>query len=131
MAPALLAFLLTVTFIGPRICMAVNDLATGISAPAGFEVSLFADDDLAHDIFSLTIDGRGDVVVSGPGYVRVLLDQDRMGKLTRSDVCRFASLWRPGLFFDGNHLLCTGDGGLLLYSDDDAMAARMALHSVY
>ena len=29
---------------------------TGIRAPEGFEVSLYADDSLAHDIFSMTID---------------------------------------------------------------------------
>ena len=36
----------------------------------------FADDSLAHDIFSMTIDSLGRVVVSGPGYVRILVDSD-------------------------------------------------------
>jgi hypothetical protein len=31
----------------------------GIRVPEGFEVSLYADDTLAHDIFSMTVDARG------------------------------------------------------------------------
>ena len=54
--------------------------AASIAAPAGFEVSQFADDALAHDIFSLTVNAEGEVVVSGPGYVRVLLDPDQDGR---------------------------------------------------
>ena len=30
----------------------------GIRAPEGFEVSLFAGDELAHDIYSMTIDSK-------------------------------------------------------------------------
>ena len=31
----------------------------GIRVPEGFEVSLYADDTLAHDIFSMTVDASG------------------------------------------------------------------------
>ncbi len=90
------------------------------SAPAGFEVTLFADDDLAHDVFALTINARGEVVVSGPGYVRALLDSDQDG---RAESYRTFA-WSPatgaqGLYFDGSDLICTGDGGLLRYRDQD------------
>ena len=44
----------------------------GVRVPDGFEVSLYADDDLAHDIYSMTIDSLGRVVVSGAGYVRIV-----------------------------------------------------------
>ena len=37
----------------------------GFHVPNGFEVSLYADDSLTHDIFSMTIDSRGQVVVAG------------------------------------------------------------------
>ena len=48
----------------------------GIQVPDGFEVSLYADDDLAHDIYTMTTDSLGRVVVSGPGYVRILVDDN-------------------------------------------------------
>ena len=39
----------------------------GLGVPEGFEVSLYADDVLAHDIFSMTVDAQGRVVVAGAG----------------------------------------------------------------
>ncbi len=42
---------------------AADDL--GVRVPEGFEVSLYADDTLAHDIYSMTIDAQGRVVVAG------------------------------------------------------------------
>src|SRR3990172_13289514 len=65
---------------GGAVIQAADDLAAGVKVPEGFEVSLYADDDLAHDIFSMTIDSHGRVVVAGPGYVRILLDTDADGK---------------------------------------------------
>jgi hypothetical protein len=52
----------------------------GIQVPPGFRVELYADDDLAHDIHSMTIDSTGRVVVSGPGYVRILIDSNNDGR---------------------------------------------------
>jgi putative heme-binding domain-containing protein len=90
----------------------------GLAAPPGFEVSLFADDSLAHDIFSLTIDSQGRVVVAGPGYVKTLHDADGDGRAER------ATLFSPlpasgahGLVFDGPNLVCTGDDAVLCLSD--------------
>ena len=48
----------------------------GIQVPPGFRVELYADDDLAHDIHSMTVDSQGRIVVSGPGYVRILIDSN-------------------------------------------------------
>src|ERR1700685_578188 len=45
------------------------DDAGQLRVPPGFVVTQYADDRLAHDIFSMTIDSLGRVVVSGPGYV--------------------------------------------------------------
>lgn len=88
--------------------------------PAGFTASLFADDALAHDIFSMTFDPRGLVVVSGPGYIKTLHDDDGDGVAER------ASLYSPlpksgaqGLCFSGTRLLATGDGALLCFTDAD------------
>ncbi|MCA9034728.1 MAG: c-type cytochrome [Planctomycetaceae bacterium] len=93
----------------------------GISVPDGFRVSLYADDDLAHDIHSLSIDSQGRVVVSGPGYIRILIDEDNDG---RADSFRqFADkpeTGSQGMYWLGRHLLCSGDEGLLIFRDEDA-----------
>ncbi len=112
--------LLVIGALFPGNPLTAADPASSISAPEGFEVRLFADDELAHDIFSLTTDSQGQVVVSGPGYVRVLLDQDGDGKAdTYRTFTNSPASGAQGLFFDGNDLLCTGDGGLLRYRDRD------------
>lgn len=97
----------------------------GIQVPAGFHVELYADDDLAHDVHSMTIDSKGRVVVSGPGYIRILLDTDKDG---HADTFRqFADkpgTGSQGMFFLGSSLLCSGDQGLQIFRDDnqDAVA---------
>ena len=88
--------------------------ALGIQAPEGFEVSLFAGDDLAHDIFSMTIDSKGRIVVAGAGYVKILHDDNKDGKADRATL--FSS--KPasgahGMVFVGNDLICTGDNSLI------------------
>ena len=55
------------------------EIVDSLVVPEGFEVTLYADDDLAHDIYSMTIDSRGRVVVAGAGYVRILHDRDGNG----------------------------------------------------
>lgn len=90
------------------------------AVPPGFEVSLYADDSLATDIFSLTIDSRGRVVVAGKGYVKVLHDTDGDGRADKATL--FSD--RPksgahGMCFDGNDLICNGDNGVRRYSDTD------------
>lgn len=90
----------------------------GVNVPAGFEVSLYADDNLAHNIYAMTIDARGRIVVSGPGYVRVLIDTDGDGKADAFK--QFADgpkSGAQGMCFHGRDLLCTGDAGLLRYRD--------------
>lgn len=90
----------------------------GVTVPDGFEVNLFADDNLAHDIYSLTVDAKGRVVVAGRGFVRTLIDDDGDGKADRfqqfSDVPANGAM---GMFFFGNDLICTGDAGLLRLRD--------------
>ncbi|HAP08091.1 MAG TPA: hypothetical protein DCR20_09700 [Planctomycetaceae bacterium] len=92
----------------------------GIRVPEGFRVELYADDDLAHDIHSLTLDSRGRVVVSGPGYVRILLDRDSDGRADGYQ--QFAdgpATGSQGMYFHGGTLLCAGDGGLLMFRDEN------------
>lgn len=92
--------------------------AEGVSTPAGFVAHLFADDELAHDVFSMTIDAAGNVVVAGSGYVKTLIDTDGDG--TADTARTFADgpkTGSQGMFFLGRDLLCTGDGALLRYKD--------------
>jgi putative membrane-bound dehydrogenase-like protein len=93
----------------------------GLTVPEGFAVTRYADDSLAHDIFSMTIDSLGRVVVSGPGYIRVLVDSDNDGKADRAiDFADGPASGAQGLCFLGRNVLCTGDAGLVLYKDEDS-----------
>jgi putative heme-binding domain-containing protein len=88
----------------------------GIRAPSGFEVTEFAGPALANDIFSLSIDRLGRVVVSGRGYIRVLMDDDGDGRADRALDCPHApSDGVQGMLWEDSSLFVTGDGGLRRY----------------
>ena len=97
----------------------------GLDAPEGFEVTLFAGDDLAHNIYSMTIDSLGRVVVAGPNYVKILIDENGDGRADRA--ATFSSLpssGAHGLHFLGRDLVFTGDNmlGVLRDADGDDVA---------
>jgi putative membrane-bound dehydrogenase-like protein len=99
---------------------AATDDGVGLAVPAGFKVTRFADDSLAHDIFSMTIDSLGRVVVSGPGYVKILVDKDGDGQADRAiDFADGPKSGAQGLYFYGRNLMCTGDEGLIHYKDEN------------
>src|SRR5213595_298202 len=52
----------------------------GLRVPAGFEVTEVADSSLANDIYTMTFDPKGRVVVAGRGYIRLLVDRDGDGR---------------------------------------------------
>ena len=88
--------------------------------PPGFEISVFADDAQAHSIHSLTFDGQGRCVVSGPGYVKILEDLDRDGRCDR--VKLFAEVGPGGLhgmLFVGRTLYGVDDRGVVRLPDAD------------
>lgn len=92
----------------------------GIQVPEGFEVSLYADDTLAHDIYSMTLDAQGRVVVSGAGYVKTLHDDNGDGRADRASL--YSSLperGAHGMVFDGTDLICTGDNSVMRLRDAD------------
>lgn len=112
--------LLAAPWAGQRAAAEVENTAVGIRAPEGFEVSLYAGDDLSHDIYSMTLDSQGRVVVAGQGYVKTLHDDDGDGVADRATL--FSD--RPksgahGMLFLGSDLLCTGDESLMLLRDTD------------
>lgn len=96
----------------------VAEETVALELPDGFKATLFADDDLAHDIFSMTLDSQGRVVVAGRGYVQILLDEDGDGRADSFQ--QFADGPKngaQGMYFHGRDLLCLGDAGLLRYRD--------------
>src|SRR5438067_11202228 len=56
----------------------------GLKAPPGFEVTEFAGPNLANDIYCMTLDPQGRVVVAGRGYIKILVDDDGDGKADRA-----------------------------------------------
>src|SRR5262245_56761228 len=107
MSCRLLAFCLALS-LAHLFCLPAGDEDLGIEVPPGFEVSLYADDELAHDIFSMTVDAKGRVVVAGAGYVKILHDDNDDGRVDRATL--FSA--RPesgahGMVFDGPDLVCT------------------------
>ncbi|HTU89100.1 MAG TPA: hypothetical protein VMF69_03290, partial [Gemmataceae bacterium] len=90
----------------------------GLRVPDGFEVAEFADNSLANDIYCLTLDQKGHVVVSGRGYIRLLVDDNGDGRADRA--LEFTGAPKDGamgLFWEGDNLFCMGDGGLRRYGD--------------
>jgi putative membrane-bound dehydrogenase-like protein len=94
--------------------------AHGLRVPDGFEVVEHADGTMANDIFCMTVDPKGRLVVSGRGYIRTLIDDDGDGRADRA--LEFAAGPKDGaqgLLWEGDTLYVTGDGGLRRYRDAD------------
>jgi putative heme-binding domain-containing protein len=97
-----------------------DNVQLGLRVPAGFEVTEFAGPDLASDIFSLTIDSRGRIVVSGAGYVRVLADDDQDGRADRAmEFAAGPADGALGMLWEGSSLFVSGGGGLRRYRDEN------------
>ncbi|WP_437186823.1 PVC-type heme-binding CxxCH protein [Planctomicrobium sp. SH668] len=104
-------------------CFASNSTAQeslGVQVPDDFIVTQYAGDELAHDIFSMTIDSLGRVVVSGPGYVKILIDADRDG-VAESTKTYIGNLPQgvQGMYFLGRDLICASGAGLVRYRDQN------------
>ncbi len=114
---ALRVLLWCVPVVASHCALAADEL--GIRVPEGFEVSLYADDTLAHDIFSMTIDAQGRVVVAGLDYVKTLHD-DGDGRADRATLfSALPSSGAHGMYFDGPDLVCTGDNSVMRLRDAD------------
>ncbi|QDU63934.1 Cytochrome c [Planctomycetes bacterium Pan216] len=92
----------------------------GLRLPKGFEAIEVAGSDLANDIYALTLDPKGRVVVAGRGYIRILSDDDGDGVADRaipfSDVPKNGAM---GLLWEGDSLYAMGDAGLIRFTDKD------------
>lgn len=79
----------------------------------GFEVKTAAGDDLVHDCFCMTTDGLGRPVVSGPGYIKTLIDDNQDGVYDRGILwSKLPQQGAQGLWAEGRKILWVGDGGL-------------------
>ena len=82
---------------------------TDIRVPPGFTASLYADNAAASDIYTMTIDDAGRVLVAGRGYVKVLDGN------TSFDLIDGLKDGPMGLLAEGDSLFVVADGGLKRY----------------
>ena len=118
----LLAYFALVLFTSSQIS---NQLPE-VKMPAGFEILPYADDSFASDIYCLSISPKGDVMVSGKGYFRILIDSNNDGKAdTYKDFGTAPIDGATGLLFEKNLLWYTGNQGLwsIPIADDGITAA--------
>ncbi len=90
----------------------------GLRIPEGFEITEYAGSNLANDIYTVTVDPKGRIVVAGRKYIRILEDTNNDGKADK--VIQFADTPRDGamgLLWEGDTLFVTGDGGLRRFFD--------------
>jgi putative heme-binding domain-containing protein len=92
---------------------AADDL--GLRAPPGFRVTLYADQDLANDIYAMTLDADGRVVVTSQGWIKRLLDTKAAGRADKAEVIAPTATGGMGLCFDGGDLYFCGDGWFSRY----------------
>jgi glucose/arabinose dehydrogenase len=87
--------------------------AADFEVPDGFVVQQVADDSLVHDAFCMSLDSRGRPLVSGPGYVRTLLDEDRDGRFEKGvDWAKLPQSGAQGLWSEDSTVYWVGDRGL-------------------
>jgi putative heme-binding domain-containing protein len=87
---------------------------TDLKLPPGFTAKLYADNALCPDVYTMTIDDAGRVLVAGRGYVRVLVDDD--GYADRAvDLIDGLKDGPMGLLAEGEFLYVVSDGGLKRY----------------
>lgn len=97
----------------PAVGICAEDL--GLRVPPGFQVTLYADQDLTNDIYAMTLDADGRVVVTSQGWIKRLLDTKGAGKADRADVIAPTQTGGMGLCFDGGDLYFCGDGWFSRY----------------
>ncbi len=83
-----------------------------VELPEGFSIEKVAGNDLVPDASAMTVDRSGSPVVSGPGYVRRLIDSDDDGDFDRFETLAATKGIAQGVWFDGQQLWLTVDGSI-------------------
>jgi len=83
----------------------------GLRIAYGFEVGLYADQTLAPDVYSMTIDPSGQVVISSRGYIRRLIDSDGNGRAESHVQIVESGPGAMGMLFINERTLLTSEGG--------------------
>lgn len=91
----------------------------GIRLAKEFKATLVSDHALANDVYSMTLDARGRIVVSSQGWVKSLHDDDGDGRADRAELFAALPSGAMGMSFDGNDLLVSSAGGLHRLRDAD------------
>jgi putative membrane-bound dehydrogenase-like protein len=108
------------TLLGFISSAAAAETPAGLRCPAGFTVSQYADETLVPDAVRLALDPQGRLVVSGPGYIRVLVDDDQNGQAERaSEFSNEPRTGAMGMLWEGDSLYFIGQGGLRRLCDAD------------
>lgn len=105
---------------------ALSGNAPGLTTPEftlrdpRFRVEQIASSNEAHNIYCMTLNVRGEVVVSGPGYIRTLTDEDGDGYLENArDFYTDLPGGAMGLLADASGLYFVGGRGLERLDDAD------------
>lgn len=113
-----LSFLVASPLLDPPSVQAQESLP--VELPEGFTIQLVASDDLVHDAFCMTLDPAGRPVVSGPAYIRTLVDTDGDGRFDKG--IPWTSAIRQGaqgLWAEGKYRFWVADGGLWRSADNN------------
>ncbi len=86
--------------------------ADGMRTTQGLQCTIAADDSLVHDCFAMTTDPLGRPVVSGPGYVRTLIDDQGDGIYDRGVLWTTVNQGAQGLWRESDVLYYVADQGL-------------------
>ena len=93
----------------------VPDPVAGLRLPPHFRATLFAGPEMARDIYAMTLDHKGRVVVTGPDYIKRLEDTRHTGRADKAVLFAKTRTGGMGLCFNGPNLVFFGDGALSLY----------------
>ena len=85
--------------------------------PQGFTITRFAGDELTNDTWAMAISDDGRVAVSGPGYIKILLDADNDGVADHAEVVANQARNAHGLLWSGRDLLSVQPQGIFLHRD--------------
>ncbi len=103
--------------------LAVQDLVPvedlGLRIRPGFKITQWADHTPANDLYSMTLDSKGRVLVSSQGWIRRLEDTDGDGRADRAVSVAESRSGSMGFCADGNDLLSSEAGGLWRHRDAD------------